>query len=208
MFPSYKITYRNVGTNNAIANPITYTVATLDITLDAPTDSVGYTFRGWYTDALFTDTVNTPAITAGDAGDIVFYAKWTIEDSEGNSYKTVKIGNQVWMGENLRATKFAIGTLIPKVTTAALWGALGDNNSDKAYCYYNNDSATYSQTYGVLYTYATATNGTPHDGVNNVQGVCPTGWHIPSKAEWSILESYLESEGFYYPGNVLKTTYG
>src|SRR4030042_4660824 len=77
-----------------------------------------------------------------------------VKDIEGNVYKTVKIGNQTWMTKNLKTTKYNDGTAIPLVTDGAAWAAL----STPGYCWYNNDSVSYKNTYGALYTeYAAAT---------------------------------------------------
>ena len=101
------------------------------------------------------------------------------------------------MTENLKATKYSDGTTIPHVTDKAAWGNLGANNTNKAYCFYNNDE---SLGYGALYNYAAAVNGTPQSGSNHVQGVCPDGWHLPSDTEWSELENYLIANGYNYDG--------
>lgn len=121
-----------------------------------------------------------------------------VTDIDVNTYPTIKIGAQWWMAENLKVTRYADGTAIPddpgndaNVYTLTEWAALGDNNTDKAYCYYMNNASNEADTYGALYTYAAATNGTPHDGTNDVQGVCPTGWHLPSDDEWKELEMDL-----------------
>ncbi len=120
-----------------------------------------------------------------------------VTDIDGNTYRTVIIGNQTWMAENLKATKYGDGTTIPHVTDEVAWHNLGDNNTDKAYCFYNNDE---SLGYGALYTYAAAVNGTPQSGNNHVQGVCPDGWHVPSDTEWTELENYLIANGYNYDG--------
>jgi uncharacterized protein (TIGR02145 family) len=117
----------------------------------------------------------------------------TVTDFDGNIYQIVEIGNQTWMLENLRTTHFANGTPILKVSDNTTWGNLGDNNTDKAYCWYSNDSIAYSQSYGALYTWAAAMNGTNSSSSNpsEVQGVCPNGWHMPSDNEWKELEMFI-----------------
>jgi uncharacterized protein (TIGR02145 family) len=103
----------------------------------------------------------------------------TAKDPDGNIYKTIKIGNQTWMSENLKTTKFNDGTAIPLVIDNAAW--LGLNAP--AYCWYDNDS-TYKNTYGALYNgYAV-----------NTGKLCPAGWHVSSDAEWSGLITYLGGE--------------
>jgi len=114
----------------------------------------------------------------------------TVSDIDGNSYKTIQIGDQVWMAENLRTTHYADGTPIPLVTDN--WPYYANINRDKAYCWFNNDSASNATTYGALYTWAAAMNGYPSlPGPYGVQGVCPTGWHLPSDEEWTTLTDYL-----------------
>lgn len=120
----------------------------------------------------------------------------SVTDVDGKTYNTVKIGKQTWMAENLKATKYADGTAIPLVTDDTAWAALGNNDTDKAYCYYNNDAGL---GYGALYTYAAATNG--DNSGTNVQGVCPTDWHLPSDAEWIELENYLADNGYNFDGS-------
>ncbi|MCK5537211.1 MAG: caspase family protein, partial [Bacteroidales bacterium] len=88
-----------------------------------------------------------------------------IDNRDGKTYKTVKIGNQVWMAENLNYTQG-----IPHVADKEAWAKLKDNNIDQAWCYYDN-KAENGKKYGALYTYAAAKN------------VCPTAWHLPSDAE-------------------------
>ena len=111
-----------------------------------------------------------------------------VKDYDGNLYGTVKIGDQIWMTENLKVTHYPNGDAIPLVTGNTAWVNLGNNNTDDAYCFYNNNSGT---DYGVLYTYAAAIgdNWTRDNKAN--QGVCPDGWHLPSDAEWTVLTNYL-----------------
>lgn len=92
----------------------------------------------------------------------------TVTDREGNIYLTVRIGDQVWMQENLRVT------VDP------------DSNSIVSYLY-NNDEAN-EETFGRLYTWNVAMNGS---GQEEAQGICPVGWHIPSDGEWKTLEMFL-----------------
>ena len=116
---------------------------------------------------------------------------------DGNVYQTVKIGNQVWMAENLKTTRYSDGTAIPLVTGSINWDAL--TATDKAYCWYNDDIAN-KAVYGALYTWAAAMNGAVSSTANpsDIQGVCPTGWHLPSDAEWTQMENYLADNGHNY----------
>ena len=114
----------------------------------------------------------------------------TITDIDGNIYHIVKIGNQWWMAENLKTTRYSDGTSVPLVESTNGWSAL--TYIDKAYCFYNNSSSN-AYTYGALYTWAAAMNGAESSDFNpsGVQGVCPTGWHLPSDEEWKQLEMFL-----------------
>lgn len=113
----------------------------------------------------------------------------TVTDIDGNVYNTTTIGTQTWMTENLKVTHYANGTAIPNTTDNMDWANLGSNNTDKAFCYQNNNTNNEATTYGALYTYAAATNG--DNSGNNVQGICPYGWHLPSDDEWKTLEMVL-----------------
>jgi uncharacterized protein (TIGR02145 family) len=114
----------------------------------------------------------------------------TLKDFDGNIYKTVQIGAQVWMAENLRTSHYADGTAIQLVEDGAVWDAL--EMTDKAMCYYNNSTIN-KDIYGALYTWAAAMNGAASSAASpgSVQGACPDDWHLPSDAEWKELEIYL-----------------
>jgi uncharacterized protein (TIGR02145 family) len=103
----------------------------------------------------------------------------TMTDQDGNIYKTIVIGNQEWMAENLKASHYRNGDLIPIITDNSLWGGL----TTGAACWNNNDSITYDCPYGKLYNYY---------AVADSRNVCPTGWHIPNDAGWSIIINYLD----------------
>jgi uncharacterized protein (TIGR02145 family) len=113
-------------------------------------------------------------------------------DQEGNEYKTIVIGTQTWMAENLRVTKYRNGDPIPNIIDNAAWPDL----TTGAYCSYANttkiDEIT---TYGRLYNWY---------AVSDSRNIAPTGWHVPSDIEWITLTTYLlgESEA----GNKMKET--
>jgi uncharacterized protein (TIGR02145 family) len=111
-------------------------------------------------------------------------------DIDGNKYRTIEIGNQEWMAENIKASHYADGTDITFVSKNADWNELEVN--DKAYCWYNNDPS-FDEIYGPLYNWAGAMKGIPVDNsaLSVVQGVCPDGWHLPSDDEWKNLETYI-----------------
>jgi uncharacterized protein (TIGR02145 family) len=110
----------------------------------------------------------------------------TVTDVDGNEYNTVQIGDQCWMKENLKVSKYADGTEIDHVQDASGWSGL--SYASKAYCYNNNEP---SSDYGYLYTWGAATNGINKGNYPIVQGICPDGWHVPSNSEYSILFNYL-----------------
>lgn len=114
----------------------------------------------------------------------------TVNDYDENTYKSVKIGNQWWMAENLKTTHYSDGTEIPLVENQEVWNNLGF--SDKAFCYYNN-SISNAETFGALYSWAAAMNGaeSSEELPSMVKGVCPDGWHLPSDPEWIELEIQL-----------------
>jgi uncharacterized protein (TIGR02145 family) len=113
-----------------------------------------------------------------------------IDPRDGQVYNTVIIGDQIWMAENLRAVKYSDGT--PLVDGTGAGDISGDYNS-KYYFWYDDDSVTYAQTYGALYTWAAVMNGaaSSDDNPSGVQGICPDGWHVPSDSEWKELEIFL-----------------
>ena len=100
-----------------------------------------------------------------------------VTDIEGNTYKTVIIGTQVWMAENLKTTRYNDGTKISLITNDTSWR----NRTAPAYSWYNNDEATYKDTYGALYNGYTVNTGQ----------LCPTGWHVPAWEEWQQLITFL-----------------
>ncbi|MCQ2280111.1 MAG: fibrobacter succinogenes major paralogous domain-containing protein, partial [Bacteroidales bacterium] len=113
----------------------------------------------------------------------------TVTDIDGNTYNTVIIGTQCWMKENLRTTKKPNGSTIP----SGIW-APGSN------------SVT---TYGRLYSWTTVMNGAPSSNAtpSGVQGICPTGWHVPSDNEWKQMEmavgmSQSDANNTGYRGNI------
>jgi len=115
---------------------------------------------------------------------------YPVYDIDSNGYDTVHIGTQVWLKQNLKTTKYKNGTIIPNVIDNSAWAAL----STDARCYYNNDSAMYSNTYGVLYNGYAANNG----------NLCPAGWHVPQDTDWIELTNYLGGDSI--AGGKLKTT--
>jgi len=100
----------------------------------------------------------------------------TVTDADGYNYPTVLIGTQCWFQENLRATKYNDGSDIPHVTDDTAW----QNNTSGAYTWYNNNIANID--YGALYNWY-AVSPTKNGGKN----LCPSGWHVPTDAEFKTL---------------------
>jgi len=101
----------------------------------------------------------------------------TVTDIDGNTYQTVRIGDQWWMAENLKVTHYRNGNPIPIETADIPWR----NLTTGAYCNYNNDVNNVA-VYGRLYNWY---------AVNDVRNIAPEGWHVPSDAEWQTLVDYL-----------------
>ena len=101
----------------------------------------------------------------------------TMTDQDGNIYRTVTIGTQIWTVENLKTTKYRNGDPIANVTGNATWASL----TTGAYCWYNNDIAN-KPVYGALYNWYAAGDG---------RNLAPTGWHVATDAEWTTLVTYL-----------------
>jgi uncharacterized protein (TIGR02145 family) len=103
----------------------------------------------------------------------------SMTDQDGNVYKTIVIGTQEWMAENLKASHYRNGDVIPIVTNNATWAGL----TTGAISWYITDSTTYNCPYGKLYNWY---------AVADSRHVCPSGWHEPIDIEWSTLINYLD----------------
>jgi uncharacterized protein (TIGR02145 family) len=106
-----------------------------------------------------------------------YFTTLPLVDEDGNTYNVVVIGTQVWMAENLKTTKYSDGTNIPNVTDNTAWS----NLITPGYCWFNNDPTSYKNTYGALYNFYAVITGK----------LCPTGWHVPTDAEFKTLEMTL-----------------
>jgi uncharacterized protein (TIGR02145 family) len=126
--------------------------------------------------------VFNPALTYGEVTDV-----------DGNIYKTIIIGSQTWMAENLKTTRFNDSTEIPNVSDSLAWSAL----DTPAYCWYNNDSATKKAIYGALYNWHTINTGK----------LPPVGWHVPLQSDWVTLTNYLIANGYNYDGSINNSFY-
>ncbi len=110
-----------------------------------------------------------------------------VTDPDGNTYRTVKIGSQCWMSENLRTSKYDDFTEIPFVESTTTWAGL----TGPGYYWFNsgdflNDSMFYVETYGLLYNWYAVNPAT-----NGNKNICPPGWHMPTHTEWLTLANHL-----------------
>ena len=112
----------------------------------------------------------------------------TVKDVDGNEYRTVVIGTQTWMLENLKTTKYNDGTAIAKVLQDADW----TKNASGGFCWYNNDEASGKAAFGAIYNWYAVNSGK----------LAPKGWHVPHNQEWETLKKYLG--GIYLAGGKLK----
>jgi uncharacterized protein (TIGR02145 family) len=113
--------------------------------------------------------------------------------TQTGSYKSVKIGTQTWMAENLNVSTFRNGDQIPEAKTKEEWEKAGKEGRP-AWCYYENDPKNGTK-YGKLYNWY---------AVNDSRGLAPSGWHITTDAEWTILKNQLGDDA----GKKMKSTSG
>lgn len=113
-----------------------------------------------------------------------------VKDKDGNDYKIVRIGSQIWMAENLKTTKYLNGDPVNNITLNSQW----QNAVIGAYCSYENNLANDCPS-GKLYNWF---------AVNDSRKICPAGWHIPTEEEWGVLSSFLGGDGI--AGSKLKST--
>ena len=120
----------------------------------------------------------------------------TVKDIDSNVYRTVIIGTQIWMAENLKTTKFNDGTEIPLAKLDA--NEWADHtvaaSTTPAYCWLYDSASVYKNSYGAFYNGFTVIKG----------NLCPVGWHVPSNDEWTTLTTFLGGESV--AGGKLKET--
>ena len=153
-----------------INEPLQYTLTASDNSVCAGTTvtlSVSVNDQSATSSSCGAPNVHNPNLTYG-----------TMVDQEGNTYKTIVIGSQEWMAENLKTSIYSNGDPIPNVINANVWGVLNTG----AWVHYNNDSQ-YECPYGKLYNWY---------AVSDLRNVCPNGWHVPSVVEWSNLIIYID----------------
>jgi uncharacterized protein (TIGR02145 family) len=182
-------------------------IAVGDISFGSPVTTQGISMRGLAMQAKV-PTAISDVITATKAGLLNYRSvignsdtsgivikmianAGDVTDVDGNVYQTVRIGNQVWMTENLRVTKYNDGvTAIFKDTSSATWA----NATTPKYCFYNNTNSTNSnKKYGILYNWYVVDPANP-------KKISPTGWHVPTDGEWDTLQNYLIANGYNWDG--------
>jgi uncharacterized protein (TIGR02145 family) len=185
---------RDEGSGSVTARGVCWSTDPKPTILDNKTiDSSGIgSFISNLTDLQIGATYNVRAYATNNAG--TGYGKTVsfaavILDYDGNLYNAVKIGDQLWTMENLKTTKFNDGTEIPIVTDDNEWSDL----TTPGYCLYENNVIANKNRYGALYNWY---------AVNTLK-LCPTGWHVPTDNEWSLLENYLIVNGFNYDGSLV-----
>lgn len=112
----------------------------------------------------------------------------TVTDVEGNVYKTVKIGNQWWMAENLKTHKLKDGTPISYVIDNIIWS--DPSIASPMMCYYENNDVENKDKYGALYNWYAVNTG----------NLAPEGWHVATLADWEKMRDFLISNGYNYDG--------
>jgi uncharacterized protein (TIGR02145 family) len=165
-------------------------------TLTGLTQNTTYYVRAYATNSAGTGYGNSISFTTQDNPAIfnpdVNYGMVT--DIEGNVYKTIIIGTQTWMAENLRSSKYNNGEYIGTTIPAEL-NISGETTPVYQWAYEGKEG--YVATYGRLYTWYTV--------IDN-RKVCPTGWHVPTNPEWRAMRDYVQAgiNIFYNPGGLLK----
>lgn len=122
-----------------------------------------------------------------------------IDKRDGKIYRTIILGNQVWMADNLNTETYNDGTLIPQVVDAFRWTEL----TTGAWSWYNNINSN-GDKYGRLYNWYAVMGINSFEALNNVsirKNICPVGWKIPTDADWTTLVNFLGKNA----GGQLKT---
>ncbi|MBN1186970.1 MAG: InlB B-repeat-containing protein [Bacteroidales bacterium] len=193
LYAQWKVNQYKVVFNTMGGDPLSFILVNYGDTVPTPSNPIkkSYVFSNWCYDSECIRQWNFS--TEKIYGDDTLYAKWVIMDVDGNLYTEVKIGNQVWMVENLKTTRFRDSSWLTLVEDNATW----DGFTSPAYCWYDNDSASYKSSYGTIYNWHVI------DPKSNKK-IAPNGWHIPTDAEWATLISY--TGGTSIAGGELKET--
>ena len=136
-----------------------------------------YYIRAYATNSIGTSYGTGLSLTTDSLPGVRCPGTPSVTDIDANLYYTVQIGTQCWTQSNLKVTRYRNGDTIPTGLSNSAWL----NTTSGAYAIYNNDPVN-DGLYGKLYN---------HYAVTDSRGLCPTGWHIPSDAEWTTLENHL-----------------
>ena len=130
----------------------------------------------------------------------IFAQTDSVTDIDGNTYKIIKIQNQIWMAENLKTTRLNDGTPIPLIDSKLIWS----QTQQPGFCWYNIDEKTNKISLGALYNWYAVESGK----------LCPIGWHVPSDKVWLDLNNipsgyrdengsfwYLKDQNIYWTSN-------
>jgi uncharacterized protein (TIGR02145 family) len=158
--------------------------ATSPIIVTGLTNGTSYTFTVVARNDVGPSEPSAPSAAVTPAAPPSACPTTKVADRNGNEYNTVGIGTQCWMKENLKVTKYNNGDEIPDVTSNPSWGLLTTGARAE---YVSSGVTGYVSTYGYLYNWYAATDS---------RKICPTGWHVPTDAEWTTLTNTLEGESF------------
>jgi uncharacterized protein (TIGR02145 family) len=141
-----------------------------------------------YGDTLFTGNGKWLIVPGVSGANSSMFTNGYLTDIDGNSYKTVKIGNQTWMAENLKVSRFSDQTPINELNLITPWSGstyvpLNDFLHTAGYSHYNQ-SIQNDNTMGKLYNFTV---------IESTKNVCPTGWHVPTKLDWTLLISHINT---------------
>ncbi|HOE04634.1 MAG TPA: FISUMP domain-containing protein [Bacteroidales bacterium] len=144
--------------------------------VDLLTENTTYYVRAFATNAIGVGYSDVQSFTTDEFLGIF--------DGDGNEYTSVTIGTQKWLTENLKTTSYTDASPIDNETDEGQWAL-----PEASYCWYDNDQATYGNTYGALYNFF-AQNPLANGG----KTLCPDGWHVPADYEWMYLINYVGGE--------------
>lgn len=154
-------------------------------TINDLTPGTKYYFRAYATNEVGTVVTDVDTFTTIEETTEFICGKSQLKDVDGHLYPTVALGTQCWMAQNLRTTKYADGTSI-------IEGALTNTSA----CFYYPDKNNKLDIYGYTYNYNAVMRGVMTGSSANpsgIQGPCPDGWHVPSKAEVVIMENAVKA---------------